>query len=94
MDVRQTDRGLEVNLVLRLPRGLHARPSARLSKLARSFKSSVIFINQRGEADAKSMVDLLSLAPQLNDEVTLIANGPDAAAALTALYGQLTSPRE
>lgn len=94
MKIVETDRGLMVNLVLRLPHGLHARPSARLSKTAREFRSNILLITENGEADARSMVDLLSLAPQANDQITLLATGPDAREALVALYSQLACDQE
>ena len=42
--------------------GLHARPAARLAKEMQRFASSVAIVADTGEADAKSMLDILSLA--------------------------------
>lgn len=85
MNIISTDRGLMLDCDLKLPHSLHARPSARIAQKAREFESNILIIADTGEADAKSMLDILSLALQVNATVRLLANGPDAFAALLAL---------
>lgn len=85
MEIFHNPRGEYVEVTLALPRGLHARPSAKLAQLARSFISSITLINENGEADAKSMLDILSLAAQKNDHLVIMAKGVDADEALTKI---------
>lgn len=81
----KTDAGLAIDVTIRLPNGLHSRPSARLAQTARQFVSDVFLVGQEGEVDAKSMLDILSLALKTNDCVRVVANGPDASEALLAV---------
>lgn len=85
MEIKETPRGLSVELIMRLPRSLHARPSAKLAGVARQFKADVWLIGDNGEVNAKSMLDILSLAPGPNDRLTFLAKGEDAREALTAI---------
>jgi phosphocarrier protein len=66
-------------------KGLHARASAKLSKLASEYQSTVIVSHDGQEADARSIMDLLMLVAAQGCEVELAANGPDAAEAVTAI---------
>ncbi|MDR2891751.1 MAG: HPr family phosphocarrier protein [Deltaproteobacteria bacterium] len=58
--------------------GLHARPAANLARTAQAFKSEIRLISGDQTADAKSILDLLSLAAGRNTELTLECNGEDA----------------
>ena len=80
--IEETPRGLALRLTLSLKNGLHARPAARL---AQRHDADILLICDNGEADAKSMLDVLSLSPAPDAELTLLANGPDARVALQSL---------
>lgn len=84
-DIRETERGLVLDVTIRLPNGLHSRPSARLAQAARKYRSNIHLLSHEGEVDAKSVLDILSLALKCNDGVRLLAKGPDASAALREL---------
>jgi phosphocarrier protein HPr len=67
--------------------GLHARPSVKLTKLAKSFRST---IQVRGAGldnwvDAKSIVRVMGLKLPQGTRIELKADGPDAEAAVAAL---------
>ncbi len=66
-------------------KGLHARASARLSRLANEFDSKVIVRHEGESADARSIMDLMMLVAHMGCEVELTAEGPDAAEAVTAI---------
>lgn len=85
MKIFETDRGLAFNCLLESPHSLHARPAAKIAQTARSFRADILIISDSGEADAKSMLDILSLAPEPNTKLQILANGPDAAEALIAI---------
>lgn len=87
-----TDRGLALDVTIRLPKGLHSRPSAKLAQIARQFDADIHLLASDGEVDAKSMLDVLSLALQMNDSVRILAKGPQAPEALREIGNFLTSP--
>lgn len=89
-----TERGLLLDAKVRLPHGLHSRPSARLAQLAREYDATVNLISANGEVDAKSTLDLLSLALQPNDHVKILSSGPQAREALLAIARLLSDPGE
>lgn len=65
--------------------GLHARPAGKIAQEAQRFMSSVVLSTSDGEADAKSILDVLTLAAPLGTEVRIRAHGPDATQAVQAL---------
>jgi phosphocarrier protein HPr len=69
--------------------GLHARASAKLSKLAGQFSSDVWLARGSRRINAKSIMGVMMLAAGLGSEVELTCEGPDealASAALCALF--------
>ena len=89
--IEETSRGLSLKLCLGLRNGLHARPAARLAQEAQRYTSTIQLISDTGEVDAKSMLDILSLAQPANAELTLVAKGDDAREALCGLAQFLTN---
>jgi phosphocarrier protein len=65
--------------------GLHARPAGKISQEAQRYAASITVHSCDMEADAKSILDLLTLAAPQGTELTLRAHGPDAADALLSL---------
>lgn len=94
MEYRKTSRGLAVDFTLKLPSSLHSRPAAKLAQTAREFVSDIRLIGETGEVDVKSMLDILSLAPERDATLTLLARGSDAEQALDALLTLLTCDTE
>jgi phosphotransferase system HPr (HPr) family protein len=72
------------------PAGLHARPAARFVQIANRFGSRIVIRHAEREADAKSLIALLGLTLRPESVITLVAEGPDADAALAALTEELT----
>lgn len=91
-DIISTDRGMALDVTIRLPKGLHSRPSAKLAQIARQYDADILLLARDGEVDAKSMLDVLSLALQTNDGVRILAKGPQAKEAIRAIENFLTSP--
>lgn len=67
--------------------GLHARPAARLAQEARKFPCDVRLVGSEGEVDAKSILDILTLAAGQGANLELRASGPEADSALEYLAG-------
>jgi len=65
--------------------GLHARASAKLSKLAGSFRSEVSLSRNGRRVNAKSIMGVMMLAAGLGAEVEIETEGDDADAAMAAL---------
>jgi phosphocarrier protein len=65
--------------------GLHARASAKLTKLAGSFTSDVHMTRNGRRINAKSIMGVMMLAAGQGSEVEIEAAGADEAQALTTL---------
>ena len=81
----------ELRLRVDDPAGLHAREAARFVQLASRFSSHITIRYGEREADARSLIGILGLAVGPSAEVTLVAEGADADAALVALSQALTA---
>ncbi len=73
------------------PGGLHARPAAVLANLAKKFVSDIWVRQGDGRANAKSVTSLMHLDIRYNDKVNLLAQGPDAQAAIDFLSPQIVA---
>ena len=65
--------------------GLHARASAKLSKLAGSFQCEVHLSRNGRRINAKSIMGVMMLAAGLGSEVEVETDGADEQAAMNAL---------
>jgi len=65
--------------------GLHARPAGVLAKEAQRFESDILIIMKDQEVDAKSILDILTLAAGPGSALELRASGEDAEDALAAI---------
>ncbi len=66
--------------------GLHARASAKLTKLAGSFRSEVHLSRNGRKVNAKSIMGVMMLAAGLGSEVEIEVEGEDEQAASSALH--------
>jgi len=65
--------------------GLHARASAKLTKLAGSFKSEVFMSRNGRRVNAKSIMGVMMLAAGMGTQVEVETEGEDEQAAMDAL---------
>jgi phosphocarrier protein HPr len=67
--------------------GLHARPSVKLTKLAKTFESQIeVGLTENGPwVDAKSIVKVMAIKAAKGATLYFRARGPDAAEAIVAL---------
>ncbi len=65
--------------------GLHARASAKLTKLAASFGSEVFLSRNGRRVNAKSIMGVMMLAAGIGSEIEIETDGADEQAAMTAL---------
>jgi len=71
--------------------GLHARPSARLTQLASSFKSQVFMSRNGRRVNAKSIMGVMMLAAAKGSTITLETDGEDEVEAIDTLADLIAS---
>lgn len=76
---------IKTTVIINNKLGLHARASAKLTKLAGSFRSDVHMSRSDRRVNAKSIMGVMMLAAGLGAEVELETVGPDEQAAMDAL---------
>jgi phosphocarrier protein len=93
--IEQTPEGLAMSVALCLRSGLHARPAAKIAHEARRYASDIRIIGETdAAADAKSVVDILSLNATPDSRVTFLARGEDARQALEGLADCLVAVQD
>src|SRR5271165_6702118 len=70
----------EVTVINKL--GVHARPAALFVKTAHKFTSYIVVEKDGEEVNGKSIMGLMMLAAGQGSKLRIVAEGPDAAAAL------------
>ncbi|MCK6420721.1 MAG: HPr family phosphocarrier protein [Aquabacterium sp.] len=73
------------NITISNKLGLHARASAKLTKLAGGFKSEVYLARNGRRINAKSIMGVMMLAAGMGAEITIETDGPDEDAAMAAI---------
>mgnify|MGYP000229230047 CR=1 FL=1 len=76
---------IQSNIQISNKLGLHARASAKLTKLAGSFKSEIHLSRNGRRVNAKSIMGVMMLAAGLGTEVLIEVEGDDEQAAMDAL---------
>jgi phosphocarrier protein len=71
--------------------GLHARASAKLTKLAGGFKSEIYLARNGRRVNAKSIMGVMMLAAGMGSEVEIETDGVDEAEAMAALRSLIDS---
>ena len=77
----------EISKQVKIPNslGLHARPAMQLVDLANRFEASLQIAKGKQLVDAKSIMQVMTLAATQGTKLTLSASGPDASKALVAM---------
>lgn len=73
------------------PSGLHLRPAGVLSQTAMKFKSDIIIEAGDKKIVAKSVLNVMAAGIKSGDEITLVCDGEDEAAAMEALIQAIGS---
>jgi phosphotransferase system HPr (HPr) family protein len=82
---------IEKAVVITNKYGLHARPAWQFAELATKFVSSISVLRGSRAANAKSIMDILTLGAEPGTELLIRADGGDAAQAVDALAQLLAS---
>uniref|UniRef100_A0A7C2NYF3 HPr family phosphocarrier protein n=1 Tax=Schlesneria paludicola TaxID=360056 RepID=A0A7C2NYF3_9PLAN len=72
-------------VVVKAPQGLHIRPCTLVAQLAMKYQSRIRLGKERIQADAKSILELMTLGAPHGTELDLEVDGPDAAEAVQSL---------
>jgi len=81
----------KIDYIIKNSIGLHARPAAIFVKKANEFISDIKILKDNKEANAKSIINVMSLGAVKGSEVSLQAKGDDETEALEALTQLLDS---
>lgn len=78
---------LERNVTIVNALGLHARAASQLVRTANKFESSITLSRTDGSmtADAKSILNILTLAASKGSELRLVTDGPDEDTAMETI---------
>jgi phosphocarrier protein len=71
--------------------GLHARPAARIVRLASTFLSDIELAKDGLDVNGKSIMGVMMLAAECGSSILIRANGPDAEQAVQALADLVAS---
>jgi phosphotransferase system HPr (HPr) family protein len=76
---------LSITLTLSNQLGLHTRPATLIVQFLQEIKSTIHFTHKQRRINAKSVLNLLTLAAKSGEEIIIEAQGEDAAQALEGL---------
>jgi phosphocarrier protein len=65
--------------------GIHARPAAIISKTAQKFQSSIYITRDETKINAKSIMNIITLAAAYKTELVISAEGEDEKEAVRAI---------
>lgn len=82
---------IKSNIVISNKLGLHARASAKLTKLAGGFASEIHLSRSGRRVNAKSIMGVMMLAAGLGTEIEIEVDGADEANAMAALRALIES---
>lgn len=76
---------MEYKTILENKNGLHARPAAKLVKVANKFSSNISIILNGKEVNAKSILSLMQLGASQGSEIIIKVVGEDEEKAMTEI---------
>jgi phosphocarrier protein HPr len=76
---------MEITVNILNEQGLHARPASIFVKVAGKFKSTVSIIHGNEIANAKSIINIMSLGLKKGEEIKIVAEGTDEKEAIETL---------
>ena len=69
--------------------GIHARPAGMLVKEAQKYRSEILVSKGEKEADAKNLMQIMSLGAKCGDEISVTVSGEDEEEASAAVESVL-----
>jgi phosphocarrier protein FPr len=81
----------QLDIVIKNPTGLHARPAKEFVNHAKKFKSDIRVHHGAKKANAKSLISMLTLGVEPGSEIRIIVDGVDEVEAMAALETAVVS---
>lgn len=85
---------IEKNLTIVNETGLHARPASQFVSLLNKFKSNIQIIKGTRTANAKSIINILSLALTKGTEIIVKVDGADEQEAMNSIENFIATLKE
>lgn len=85
---------IEKTIIIKNRQGLHARPAALFVQTANKFDCDITVSKGKDKVNGKSIMGIMMLEAGKGAKVTIIADGPDAAEAVSELEKLLLSDME
>lgn len=85
---------MEKNIIISNETGIHARPASKIVKEAAKYKSEIIIKKGDKAYNAKSIINLMSMAAAKGEEITLIVQGEDEELAIEGLTNLILNDLE
>lgn len=83
-----------VEIELKNPEGLHARPAAIFVRVANKFSSEIEIESQGKKVNGKSIIGIMSLGAFHGEKIAITARGTDSSDALAALVDLISNEFE
>lgn len=83
-----------VPFFVRLPSGMHARPAGQLAEIAKKYNSTIEIVKDGKVANITSIISVLGLEIEENDEIVIVAVGSDSEEATKAILKYLVQREE
>ncbi len=75
----------KLDIRIKDPQGLHARPASRLVRMCHSFQSEIMLHFRGAGANGKNITEVLSLGAEKGDVINIAIKGRDEEEAMAAL---------
>lgn len=85
---------IEKNITIVNSTGIHARPASQLVKLINTFKSDVKIVSENKTANAKSIINIMSMGLIQGSEITVRVDGEDEKAAMEGIENFILNLKE
>ncbi len=82
---------MKKDIKIKIPSGLDARPVAILVQVASRFESSIYVESGNRKVNAKSIMGMMTLGLDVDEQVTVIAEGPDEELAISEIDKYLSA---
>lgn len=81
---------VEKKIVVGLEQGVHIRPAKQFVKIATDYQCEIFIHKDDHRINGKSILGIMSLAIDMGEEITLVADGADEQEAISSLENLLT----
>ena len=82
---------IQKNIKIQIPTGLEARPVAVLVQIASKYERSIFIESGTKKVNAKSIMGMMALGLEADEEITVIAEGSDEEEAVKGIEEFITA---